>query len=179
MSMYRQLLISSLLTLCVISAQDQMNIGSTIPDLEIRLLNGEKTTIHQLTEDGPLMIDFWATWCVPCKKVMKFLDQYHQEYAEQDFKVLMINTDSPRSMAKVKSYVRSQQYQFIVGLDPNKMISKKLNGMVMPTLILVDKGGEVKWRHTGYTPGEEAEIKKQIKTLLDNQIEKIEKGNDT
>ena len=107
---------------------------------------------------------------------MKFLDQYHQDYAEQDFKVLMINTDTPRSMAKVKSYVRSQEYQFIIGLDPNKMISKKLNGMVMPTLILVDKGGEVKWRHTGYTPGEEVEINKQIQLLLED---KIEKGNDT
>ena len=174
--MHRNIILCLSVTLCVLTAQEKMSIGSTIPDLEIRLLNGEKTTIHQLTEDGPLMIDFWATWCVPCKRVMKFLDQYHQDYAEQDFKVLMINTDTPRSMAKVKSYVRSQEYQFIIGLDPNKMISKKLNGMVMPTLILVDKGGEVKWRHTGYTPGEEAEINKQIQLLLED---KIEKGNDT
>ena len=125
-----------------------------------------------MVEDGPLMIDFWATWCVPCKRVMKYLDQYHQDYEEQGFKVLMINQDTPRSLGKVKSYVVSQDYQFYVGLDPNKTIAKKLNGMVMPTLILVDKGGEVKWRHQGYIAGEEVEINNQIKLLLEKKIEK-------
>ena len=125
-----------------------------------------------MVEEGPLMIDFWATWCVPCKRVMKYLDQYHQDYEEQGFKVLMINQDTPRSLGKVKSYVVSQDYQFYVGLDPNKNIAKKLNGMVMPTLILVDKGGEVKWRHQGYIAGEEVEINNQIKLLLEKNIEK-------
>ena len=139
---------------------------NVIPDLKIRMLDGSKTTIHELVKDGPLMIDFWATWCVPCKKVMKFLNVYHQEFEEEKFKVLMINTDSPRSVSKVKSYVRSQDYKFFIGMDPNKSISKKLNGLVMPTLILVDKGGEVVWRHQGYLPGEEVDIKNQIQILV-------------
>ena len=151
---------------------DDTKLGSTIPDLKIKLLNGNTTTIHEMVEEGPLMIDFWATWCVPCKRVMKYLDQYHQDYEEQGFKVLMINQDTPRSLGKVKSYVVSQDYQFYVGLDPNKTIAKKLNGMVMPTLILVDKGGEVKWRHQGYIAGEEVEINNQIKLLLEKNIEK-------
>ena len=139
-----------------------------IPDLKIKLLDGSKTSLAELTKDGPLMIDFWATWCVPCLKVMKYLDEYHIEYKNQGFKVLMINTDSPRSIGKVKSYLKSQNHQFLIGLDPNKVISKKLNGLVMPTLILVEKGGEIKWRHQGYLPGEEEEIKKQIIQLINN-----------
>jgi thiol-disulfide isomerase/thioredoxin len=139
-----------------------------IPDLKIKLLDGSKTSLAELTKEGPLMIDFWATWCVPCKKVMKYLDEYHIEFKEQGFKVLMMNTDSPRSIGKVKSYLKSQNHQFLVGLDPNKVISKKLNGLVMPTLILIDKGGEIKWRHQGYLPGEEIEIKKQISQLINN-----------
>jgi hypothetical protein len=93
------------------------------------------------------------------------------EYKDQGFKVLMINTDSPRSIGKVKSYVRSQDYSFQIGLDPNKTISKKLNGLVMPTLILVDKGGEIKWRHQGYLPGEEVEINRQINLLFEKELE--------
>tara|TARA_B100000767_G_scaffold274756_1_gene308779 strand:+ start:125 stop:595 length:471 start_codon:yes stop_codon:yes gene_type:complete len=142
--------------------------AKVIPDLKIKLLDGSKTSLAELTKEGPLMIDFWATWCVPCKKVMKYLDEYHIEFKDQGFKVLMMNTDSPRSIGKVKSYLKSQNHQFLVGLDPNKVISKKLNGLVMPTLILVDKGGEIKWRHQGYLPGEEIEIKKQISQLINN-----------
>ena len=159
----------------IISA-DENDIGNIIPDLKIRLLDGSKTTIHELVQDGPLMIDFWATWCVNCKKLMKYLDQYHEDYSDDGFKVLMINTDTPRSLGKVKSYVRSQGYKFYIGMDPNKVISKKLNGMVMPTMILVDKGGEVKWRHQGYIAGEEIQAKNQIKQLLEKNLEENIEG---
>ena len=149
---------------------DNSDSGSTIPDLKVRLLNGSYTTLHQLSQDGPLLIDFWATWCVPCKKVMKYLNQYHEKYADDNFKVLMINTDTPRSLGKVRGFIKSQDYSFNVGMDPNKVLSKKLNGMIMPTLILVDKGGIIKWRHQGYVAGEELEIEKQIKQVLGKNI---------
>jgi thiol-disulfide isomerase/thioredoxin len=140
--------------------------AKAIPDLNIKLIDGTDTSIHKLLEEGPLLIDFWATWCVPCKKVMKYLNQYHLNYEKQGFKVLMINTDTPRSLGKVKAYIKSQSYKFNVGLDPNKVIAKKLNGLVMPTLILVDRGGEIIWRHQGYLPGDEVEIKDRIEKLI-------------
>ena len=164
-------LISILFGLGLIFSKETAN-ENIIPNLKLKMLDGSKTTIHELVKDGPIMIDFWATWCVPCKKVMKFLDQYHQEYADEGFKVLMINQDTPRSIGKVKSYIRSQNHQFLVSLDPNKALAKKLNGLVMPTLILVDKGGAIKWRHQGYVPGEEVEIQKQIEDLIkENEVE--------
>ena len=107
---------------------------------------------------------------------MKFLNEYNEKYAKDNFKVLMINTDTPRSLAKVKSFIRSQKYSFNVGMDPNKVIAKKLNGMMMPTLILVDKGGAVKWRHQGYVAGEEVEIEEQIKKVLGKNINEKNKG---
>ena len=112
------------------------------------------------------MIDLWATWAKPCKKFMIHLDKFHQKYSEQGFKVLMINQDTPRSMGKVKSYIRSMDHQFHVSLDPNKQIATKLNGLIMPTLILVGKDGVIQWRHQGYMPGEEKEIETQIRSVL-------------
>ena len=165
----------SILTIQIVSGNEN-DVGPIIPDLKIRLLDGSSTTIHQLTSDGPLLIDFWATWCVPCKKVMKFLNEYHEKYAKENFKVLMINTDTPRSLAKVKSFIRSQKYSFNIGMDPNKVIAKKLNGMIMPTLILVDKNGIIKWRHQGYVPGEEIEIENQIRLILGKELNEENKG---
>ena len=106
----------------------ESSFGRAIPDLKIKLLNGKQTSIHDLLKDGPLLIDFWATWCKPCKKVMKHLDRYHQAYGNHGFKVLMINQDTPRSLGKVKSYIRSKKHTFYVGLDPNQETAKKLNG---------------------------------------------------
>ena len=97
---------------------------------------------------------------------MKHLDIYHQTYGNYGFKVLMINQDTPRSLGKVKSYIRSQKHTFYVGLDPNQEIAKKLNGQIMPTLILVDRDGTIQWRHQGYVPGEEVEIERQIRIAL-------------
>ena len=105
-----QTVFCSLIFINIIFAEEN-DIGNIIPDLKIRLLDGSSTTIHELVQDGPLMIDFWATWCVNCKKLMKYLDQYHQDYSNDGFKVLMINTDTPRSLGKVKSYVRSYYRQ--------------------------------------------------------------------
>ena len=173
------LLLKSYITLIIVfnyANGKNTDSESTIPDLKVRLLNGSSTTLHKLSQDGPLLIDFWATWCVPCKKVMKYLNEYHEEYANDNFKVLMINTDTPRSLAKVRGFIKSQDYSFNVGMDPNKVLSKKLNGMIMPTLILVDKGGVIKWRHQGYVAGEEIEIEKQIKQILGKNVNEKSKG---
>ena len=142
---------------------------SKTPNLKIRLIDGSDISLNEFYKDGPLLIDFWATWCVPCKKLMKYLNQYHQEYQNEGFKVLMINTDSPRSIGKVKSYIKSQNYKFLVGVDPNKVISKKLNSIVMPTTILINQSGDIVWRHQGYIKGEEIQIKRKIESLLNKK----------
>ena len=152
---------------------------SKTPNLKIRLIDGSDISLNEFYKDGPLLIDFWATWCVPCKKLMKYLNQYHQEYRNEGFKVLMINTDSPRSIGKVKSYIKSQNYKFFVGVDPNKVISKKLNSIVMPTTILINQSGDIVWRHQGYIKGEEIQIKKQIESLLNKKYgEQIDRSID-
>ena len=156
-----------LLLICILLFGRESRSGRAIPDLKIKLLNGTQTSIHDLLKDGPLLIDFWATWCKPCKKVMKHLDRYHQVYGNHGFKVLMINQDTPRSLGKVKSYIRSKKHTFYVGLDPNQETAKKLNGQIMPTLILVNRDGMIQWRHQGYVPGEEVEIERQIRIALE------------
>ena len=154
-----------LMQFAVVIAQEKGTLGK-IPNLDLKLLNGKKTNVYKLLESGPLLIDFWATWCKPCKIVMQHLNQYHNEYKEKGFKVVMINQDTPRSLGKVKSYINSKNYDFLVSIDPNQQIAKKLNGQIMPNLILINQDGTIRWRHQGYMPGEEKEIKQQIELLL-------------
>ena len=145
-------------------AGEQRNI--MLRDLSVKLLDGKKVRLSALLEEGPLLVSFWATWCAPCKKEMIFLEEFHQKYNENSFRVLAISTDSPKSMSKVKSYIRAKKYTFLVGIDPNQEIAKKMNALLMPTTLILNKDRKVSWYHQGFIPGDEQEIEAQIRAAL-------------
>ena len=137
-----------------------------VPDLRLELLNGKKITLQSLLEKGPVLIDFWATWCEPCKKEMVYLDKFQRTYVDSGFTVLSINQDTPRSMSKVKAYIRSKRFSFLVAKDPNKQVAQKLNVQVLPTTFLVLPDRKIIWQHVGYLPGDEKDIEEQILKAL-------------
>jgi peroxiredoxin len=94
------------------------------------------------------------------------MNQFHAKYAENGFKVLSISQDTPKSLSKVKSTVRSRNFNFLVALDPNKQIGEKLNARLLPTTLLVNQSGDIVWRHQGYIAGDEVEIEHQIRSVL-------------
>ena len=143
-----------------------------LPDLSVRLLDGKQVRLSALLEEGPLLVSFWATWCAPCKKEMIFLEKFHQKYNETSFRVLAISTDSPKSMSKVKSYIRAKKYTILVGIDPNQEIAKKMNALLMPTTLILNKDRKVSWYHQGFIPGDEKEIEAQIRAVLYQDQEK-------
>ena len=143
-----------------------------LPDLSVKLLDGKQVRLSVLLEEGPLLVSFWATWCAPCKKEMIFLEEFHQKYNENSFRVLAISTDSPKSMSKVKSYIRAKKYTFLVGIDPNQEIAKIMNALLMPTTLILNKDRKVSWYHQGFIPGDEKEIEAQIRAVLDLDQEK-------
>ena len=145
-----------------------------LPDLSVRLLDGKQVRLSALLEEGPLLVSFWATWCAPCKKEMIFLEKFHQKYNENSFRVLAISTDSPKSMSKVKSYIRAKKYTFLVGIDPNQDIAKKMNALLMPTTLILNKDRKVSWYHQGFIPGDENEIEAQILKLLNVNGAKVD-----
>ena len=143
-----------------------------LPNLSVKLLDGKQVRLSALLEEGPLLVSFWATWCAPCKKEMIFLEEFHQKYNENSFRVLAISTDSPKSMSKVKSYIRAKKYTFLVGIDPNQEIAKKMNALLMPTTLILNKNRKVSWYHQGFIPGDEKEIEAQIRAVLYQDQEK-------
>tara|TARA_B100000953_G_C17987388_1_gene411000 strand:- start:672 stop:1229 length:558 start_codon:yes stop_codon:yes gene_type:complete len=159
----RRFIIVSLFLLSISSAQDR------VPNLRLKMLNGKYAKLYDFLKDGPMIIDFWATWCEPCKKQMRYLDLFHNHFKKLGFKVLTVNTDTPKSMSKVKPYVRTKGFEFNVAVDPNSQIKKKLKIQQMPTTIIVDQDGTVVYRHKGYVPGDEVGILKAITQLLDKK----------
>ena len=68
-----------------------------VPNVRLKMLDGTSAKLYDYLKDGPMIIDFWATWCEPCKKQMHHLNKFHQHFQDVGFKVLTINTDTPKS----------------------------------------------------------------------------------
>ena len=136
------------------------------PNFSLKKINGRTVKIGEYLENGPVLNNFWATWCAPCKNEMVFLEKFENEYKKEGFSVLSISIDSQKSLAQVRSYIRINNYSFDVFLDPNMQVFKKMNGNLMPTNILLDKKGNIIWRHYGYLPGDEKNMNLQIRSAL-------------
>ena len=137
-----------------------------LPKMNLKDLNNKRQSLDQYHDSGPLLLNFWNLACEPCKKEMKELDKIYLKYRENGFEYVSINIDSPRSMAKVKSFVKSQKYSFTVLSDPKAALFRKMGGKVMPFVIIADSSGTIINRHVGYNPGDEKELEKEIQHLL-------------
>jgi thiol-disulfide isomerase/thioredoxin len=153
----------SLLTLIASSVSAQ---SSSITTLALEELDGSTTKLSYYLRNGPVHITFWALWCVPCKEELHALKSFAKEHADDPFTILAVNQDSPKSLAKVKAYVRSQGYPFTVILDPNSQLFQALNGQNLPFSVLIDRSGKVVTTRTGYLPGDEKEIQDDILKLI-------------
>jgi len=137
-----------------------------LPVLKLKDLNNKRLILSSLYKDGPVAINAWNMSCEPCKKEMKYLNDFHIKYQDQGFKFISVNIDSPRSMSKVKSYIKSMKWEFPVLSDPRAEFFRKTGGKVMPYLLLVNKDGSIFKRHVGFNPGEEVALEVEIKEMI-------------
>ena len=133
-----------------------------LPKMQLKDLNNKRQKLSQYYSDGPILLNFWNLACEPCKKEMKELDKLNIKYRDQGFDYVSINIDSPRSMSKVKSYIKSQKFSFTVLSDPRAELFRKMGGKVMPFVIIADSSGEIMSRHVGYNPGDEKKLEEEI-----------------
>ena len=155
------------LFLALIAISSELCSQKVQTSLRLNRVDGKKVQLKKYLDSGPILVNFWATWCGPCKKEMIHLDRFSRQYKKNNFSVLSISIDTQRSLSEVKRYVRSKKYDFEVFIDPNQQIFKKLNGNIMPTNLLIDKNGQVVWMHYGYMPGDEVVMEQEISRLLE------------
>ena len=143
-------------------AQAQQAIDFTLNDLA-----GRSQTLSEIYPKGPVLLNFWATWCLPCAKEFPHLQRLHDHYRESGFQVLAISVDGPDRLAKVSSFVGRYGYTFPVLLDTESKVVTLYNPqLVLPYSVLVDRSGRVRYVHQGYSPGDEGPIEQKIIALL-------------
>jgi cytochrome c biogenesis protein CcmG, thiol:disulfide interchange protein DsbE len=135
-------------------------------DFSLEDLDGNTVTLTSLLEKGPVMISFWALWCIPCKEEMKIMSEIYNKYKDSGFVYVAMNQDTPKSSAKVKSYIESKEYKFIVLLDSDAHVFENFGGQNLPYSVLMNKKGDVVKTYTGYVPGDESKIENDLVELI-------------
>jgi peroxiredoxin len=137
-------------------------------------VNGAKVSLEDLLGKGPVVVDFWATWCKPCIKELPYVQRLHEKYGPRGAQVLAVTIDSPKSQSQVKKFVGTRGYGFRVLLDPDQEIFRKLQGRgSVPYVVVLDAEGVIRYQHTGYRPGDEVELEKVVAGLLGDDPSKI------
>ena len=140
--------------------------GDKLQSFRFRDLDRKKIKLKELYKDGPIAVNVWNLSCEPCKKEMKYLNEYHEKYKDKGFKVVSINTDHPRSLGLVKSYIEEVEFSFTVLSDPNSKFFQKTGGKIMPYLVLINSDGTIYKRKVGFNPNEVDKLHQDIINLL-------------
>ena len=137
-----------------------------VPDWTLRTTDGKEVGLHAALSRGPVLVSFWALWCVPCLKELPHLDALARETAGR-LTVLAVNEDAPRSVARVRPYLQSKRIGLTVPLDTAGDVARKLQvGGSLPFLVLYDARGTEVYRHLGYHEGDEAKLREKVLALL-------------
>ena len=137
--------------------------GQAAPDFALKSSTGENLRLSEYRGDV-VMINFWATWCGPCRQEMPLLDELYSRYNRVGFNLLGVNIDddSRRAMQMVEEL----GVNFPVLFDARKEVSKLYEVEAMPVTVIVDRQGTVRFVHHGYKPGYEEKYLDQIRSLL-------------
>ncbi|MFZ0390104.1 MAG: TlpA disulfide reductase family protein [Calditrichia bacterium] len=150
-------------------AQEKSTEATEAPDFVLKDVNNKNFQLSDNLGKGPVVINFWATWCIPCIEEMKKMKNLYEEYSEKGVQFLAISVDDPKTAGRVKSFARSHRYPFTILLDTNNEVLRLYQGNVPPHTVLIDKKGNVVYSHVGYRLGDEKKLEEEIKKLLDKQ----------
>ena len=137
--------------------------GQVAPDFVLKSATGENLRLSEYRGDV-VLINFWATWCGPCRQEMPLLDDLYGRYQRVGFNLLGVNIDEDSRRAM--QMVQELGVNFPVLFDENKEVSKLYEVEAMPVTILVDREGIVRHVHHGYKPGYEEKYLTEIRSLL-------------
>jgi|GEM_PF-616726 len=146
-----------------VSAPAQENTA----DWTLTTVTGETVNFHETLAKGPVVLNFWATWCKPCLKEMPHMNRMAGEYAGR-VTFLAVNTDNTKAVAKVAPLIQASGFDnLIVPLDTGAKVQQILQvGGILPFTVVFDGQGREIYRHLGYKEGDEEELQNQIEALL-------------
>jgi thiol-disulfide isomerase/thioredoxin len=125
---------------------------------------GGKTVDLAQYKGQVVMINFWATWCGPCRQEMPLLESIYKKYNKAGFTLLGVNVEPDSKPAE--DWLKQTPVSFPVLFDKDSKVSKLYEVAGMPSTVIIDRKGNVRVIHKGYKPGDENEYQDSIRKLV-------------
>ncbi len=141
-----------------------IQVGQPAPPFSAPDLTGQTVSLADYRGRKTVVLDFWATWCGPCKMAMPGLQQVLDDYKGRGLEILSLNEGE--SAEQAGSFIKRKGYGFHVLLDRDSAIGARYGVRGIPTVVVVDREGIVRWIQVGYLPSDEA-LRRALEPLLD------------
>ena len=145
------------------AARAAAGAATPAPDFELPLRSGGTVRLGDL-RGQVVMLNFWASWCAPFRQEFPILDEMYRKYRPMGFTLLGVNVESETRDAE--RFLAAMPVSFPVAFDRENSVSGQYSVSAMPTTLLVDRKGNVRWLHRAYKPGDENEYIAQLRRLL-------------
>ncbi len=145
------------------SASALPGAGSVAPDFVLKSDNGRNIRLSEL-RGQVVLINFWATWCAPCRQELPLLNKIYDQYQNAGFKLLAVNLDDDRRGAE--TMLTRLRLRFPTLFDTKKEVARSYNVDGMPATVIIDRDGRVRYVHRGYRDGFEKTYEQQVRGLL-------------
>lgn len=139
--------------------------GHPAPDFSLKSLDGKTVRLSDLRGKKVVLINFWATWCPPCRFEMPTMQQIYSEYKGKGFEILAINIE-PDATKEIREFMKELRLSFPVLLDPEMKVARKYRVFGLPVSVLIDRQGVIRLRDTGYNDWSSKESRRHVETLL-------------
>ena len=154
------LVLNLALSAAVSSGTDEA-LQFVLPDID-----GREFSLEKEVGAGPLVLDFWATWCKPCIKELPVLQEIFTDYEKRGVRVVTINIDGPHNQAKIRPFINRHRLQLPVLLDKTGSVIKQFQLTSIPSTLIISATGEVVYKHSGYKPGDGKVLRSKLDELL-------------
>lgn len=153
-----------IISILMIMSVSLFSANKKIQSFSFEDINGNKVNTTELLKKGPIVLDFWATFCAPCMKSLPAYNDLAKKYPNVTF--IAVSSDSPKAKDKVIRTVKSMKLQMLTTIDATNDIQKMFNVSSIPETFLINQKGEIVFQHSGYVPGDEKKLDKELDTLM-------------
>ena len=133
------------------------------PDFTLTDANGKTVTLSDYRGKKVVILDFWATWCGPCRATMPLIQSYYEKNKKN---VEVLGIDEQEDAARVNAFIAQTKYTYRILLDKDGKVESTYRVYGIPTLFVIDKDGDLRHKSVGYRPDMEAQLTEIIAPLL-------------